>query len=159
MVDLTFSASVRVDCPPETLFDMVADVTRMGEWSPSVAACWWDEGDGPWAGSWFTGRNQTADRVWETRSQVETAHRSREFAFVVGGSLVRWGYTFTPDEQATVCTESWAFLPAGIDRFRERYGPDADAQIADRTEAAHLSIPLTLGAIRAAAEATRPSDG
>ncbi|HEV2258918.1 MAG TPA: hypothetical protein VGS06_37860 [Streptosporangiaceae bacterium] len=32
----------------------------------------------------------------ETRSVVVAADRGREFAFVVGGSWVRWGYTFTP---------------------------------------------------------------
>ena len=43
---------------PEDVYAMVADVTRMGEWSPVCKACWWDEGDGPRVGAWFTGRNE-----------------------------------------------------------------------------------------------------
>jgi hypothetical protein len=31
---------------PESLYDMVCDVTRMGEWSPVCLACWWDDGQG-----------------------------------------------------------------------------------------------------------------
>jgi predicted mannosyl-3-phosphoglycerate phosphatase (HAD superfamily) len=37
-------------------------------------------------------------------------------------------------------------------RFEERYGAKAQAQIADRTEAAHTGIPATLAALKKAAE-------
>ncbi len=63
MRDLRYAESVCVARSPESLYDMVSDVTRMGEWSPICRACWWDDGDGPWPGGWFTGRNQTPDRV------------------------------------------------------------------------------------------------
>ena len=148
------SASIVIACPPETLYDMVSDVTRTGEWSPICRACWWDEGAGPTPGSWFSGRNETPTRVWETRSQVAVADPGREFAFLVGGSLVRWGFTMVPVEGGTELTESWEFLPAGQEMFRERYGDGAEAQVLERTRAAHAGIPVTLAAIKAAAEAT-----
>lgn len=151
--DLRYSQSIVVACSPEALYDMVSDVTRMGEWSPTCRACWWDEGDGPEVGARFTGRNQTPERTWQTRSQVVAADRGKEFAFVVNDSWVRWGYTFTPAPGGTLLTESWEFLPAGIAGFKERYGEQAEAQIADRTRAAHAGIPVTLAAIKQAAEA------
>ncbi len=149
---LHYSASIVVDASPETLYDMVSDVTRMGEWSPVCRACWWDEGAGPRVGSWFTGRNETPQRTWETRSEVVAADPGRQFSFVVGGSWIRWSYTFAPAGGGTTVTESWDFLPAGIARFRERFGAEADAQIADRSAAARAGIPATLAAINAAAE-------
>jgi polyketide cyclase/dehydrase/lipid transport protein len=152
MGNLQYSESVVVDTSPESLYDMVSDVTRMGEWSPICRACWWDAGDGPRAGAWFTGRNELPERTWETRSQVVAAERGREFAFLVGGAWVRWGYTFSPVGAGTRITESWEFLPAGIARFHDRYGDDAEAQIVARTQAAHEGIPLTLAAIKKAAE-------
>jgi hypothetical protein len=154
MPELRYSESIVIADPPEKLYDMVSDVPRMGEWSPVCKACWWDDGAGPTVGSWFTGHNETTERTWETRSQVVTADRGREFAYVVGGAWVRWGYTFTPVEGGTRLTESWEFLPAGIARFAERYGDDAPAQIADRTAAAHAGIPATLAALKRAAEST-----
>ncbi|MDP9435880.1 MAG: SRPBCC family protein [Actinomycetota bacterium] len=153
MPDLRHAETVFVAREAEDLYDMVADVTRTGEWSPVCRACWWDEGAGPTPGSWFTGRNETPERVWETRSQVVAADRGREFAFVVGEHWVRWGYSFEPVDGGTLLTESWEFLPAGLARFEERFGDDAAAQIADRTRAAHEGIPATLAAIKAAAEA------
>jgi hypothetical protein len=153
MSSLQYSESIVVACAPDALYDMVCDVTRMGEWSPVCRACWWDDGDGPRPGAWFTGRNETASRTWETRSQVVAAERGRQFAFVVGGAWVRWAYTFAPRPEGTLLTESWEFLDAGIARFRDRYGDDAEAQIAERTEAARTGIPVTLAAIKKAAEA------
>jgi hypothetical protein len=153
METLRYSESIVISRTSEDLYDMLADVTRMGEWSPVCKACWWDEGDTLRDGAWFTGRNETPERTWETRSQVVVADRGREFAFVVGGTWTRWGYTFTPGDQGTVVTESWEFLPGGVARFEERFGEDAAAQIADRFRSAREGIPETLATLKRVAEA------
>jgi len=152
MTDLQYSDSIVIARPAQVLYDMVADIARMGEWSPVCKACWWDEGDAPRVGAWFTGRNETAERTWETRSEVVTAERGREFAFTVGGTWIRWGYTFVSSNEGTEVTESWEFLPEGISRFEERYGDEAPAQIADRRMAALQGIPMTLAALKRIAE-------
>lgn len=153
---LSYSESIVVACSPERLYDLISNVSRTGEWSPICTACWWDEdedeGDGARLGSWFTGRNEVPGRTWETRSQVVVAQRGREFAFVVGGSLVRWGYSLTPIDGGTQLTESWEFRPEGIAMFEEKYGATAQAEIANRTKAAHDGIPVTLKAIKRLAE-------
>jgi hypothetical protein len=153
MQSLTHADSVVVRCSPETLYDLVSDVTRTGEWSPICTGCWWDEGATGQVGDWFTGRNETPQRTWETRSQVVAADRGREFAWLVGGRLVRWGFLLEPVGEGTRLTETWEFLPAGQELFAERYGDQAPAQIEERTRAAHDGIPATLAAIRRIAEA------
>jgi len=152
MANPSFRSSIVVARAPEVLYDMVSDITRMGEWSPICTAGRWDEGGGPRVGAWFTGHNKTPERTWDTRSEVVVAEPEREFAFVVGGTRVRWGYTFEPVEGGTEVTESWEFLPDGLALFDERFGDDAPAQVADRTRAAEVGIPATLAAIKAAAE-------
>lgn len=147
------SESIHVDVAPDELYALVSDVTRMGEWSPICKACWWDEGDGPRVGAWFTGRNETPERTWETRSQVVAADPGRRFAWEVNDGWVHWEYSFEPDGDGTRLTESWEFLPKGIAGFHERYGADAEAQIEQRSEAARTGIPATLAAIKKAAEA------
>src|SRR5688500_18974198 len=96
MALLEHSDSIVIARPPADLYDMVSDVTRMGEWSPVCKACWWDEGDTARVGAKFTGRNEVPDRTWETRSEVVAADPGREFAFVVESTGTRWGYTFSP---------------------------------------------------------------
>ena len=59
----------------------------------------------------------------------------------------------TPVDAGTQVTVSWEFLPNGITRFHDGYGDDAEAQIADRTAAARSGIPVTLAALKRAAEA------
>ena len=148
----TLSDTIFITRSPEELYDMVSDVTRMGEWSPIVETCWWEDGEGPREGAWFGGRNVTPERTWETRSLVEVARRGEEFAFVVGGSWTRWSYRFDAVEGGTEVTETWEFLPGGVERFAERFGEDAENQLAQRREAARVGIPATLAAIKAAAE-------
>lgn len=154
MTTLQHSESITIACPADVLYDMVSDVTRMGEWSPVCRECWWDEGETPRAGAWFTGRNELPDRTWETRSEVVAAEPGREFTFIVGGTFARWGYRFEPVEGGTSVTESWEFLPDGIAMFEERFGADAQVQIQQRVEAARTGIPATLAAIKTTAEAT-----
>ncbi len=146
--ELVHSQSVVVRASPRTVYDLVSDVTRTGQWSPICTACWWDPGAGAQVGSWFTGRNDVAGRSWETRSQVVAADRGREFAFVVGGAYVRWGFTMEPVPEGTRLTESWRFLPDGVAMFHGRWGDDAPARIAERTAQAHEGIPATLAAVK-----------
>ena len=127
----------------------------MGEWSPVCKSCWWDDGEGPRVGAWFTGHNESPEREpWETRSQVVAASPGAEFAFTVGGTWTRWGYTFTQVSGGTQVTESWEVLPDGIKRFDERFGTEAETQLARRFEAARSGIPETLRALKRVAEAS-----
>jgi hypothetical protein len=152
MSDLTHSESVVIDASPEAVYDLVSDVTRTGEWSPICKECWWDEGATGTVGDVFTGRNVLPERTWETRCTVIAADRGREFGWIVGDSYVRWVYRMEPDGAGTRLTEAWEFLPNGIKLFHDRFGDDAEAQIANRTELAHRSIPATLAAMKRIAE-------
>ena len=121
MSDLSYAESVVVACPPDTLYDLVSDVTRMGEWSPICRSCWWDEGGGPRAGAWFTRPNEVPGRTWETRSQVVTAERGREFTFEVNNGIGCAGATPSPPvDGGTELTETW--------NFRSRRGSPASAR-------------------------------
>ena len=154
METLRLSDSIVVAGSPEELYDMVADVTRMGEWSPVCKACWWDDGGGPRVGATFTGRNELPERTWEMTSEVVVADPGREFAWVVQVTGTRWGYTFTPVDGATEITESWEFPPRAFEVLSERFGDDAPAQIANRQELARTGMAATLAAIKKAAEAS-----
>ncbi len=149
MANLNYAQSVFIARSPEDLYDMISDITRMGEWSPVCQACWWEEGAGREVGAWFTGRNELPGRVWETKSQVAVADRGCEFAVIVGGDRVRWGYEFvlvpggTGDGIVGVSAR-WSEF------FEQMFGEDAPAQIVERTESARTGIPATLAAIKAA---------
>ena len=151
--------SITVEASPERLYDMVSDITRTGEWSPICTSCWWDdEAEAGQVGAWFTGYNELPHRTWQTRSEVVVAERGREFAWVVGGSFVRWGFNLAPAGSGTTLTESWEFLPAGIVMFQEKFGDDAQVQITERTQQALEGIPKTLAAIKRIVESTTDAE-
>ena len=150
----THADSIVVRTTPDKLYALVSDVTRTGEWSPICQECWWDDGAGPRVGAWFTGRNVTPDRTWETRSQVVAADPGREFAWMVGQGYARWGFLLEQGDESgtTKLTETWEFTRAGLEVFIERYGDDAPHQVENRTDAARTGIPATLAAIKRIAE-------
>lgn len=150
---LEFSDSIHIALNPDATYALVSDVPRMGEWSPVCKECWWDDpAAGAVRGAWFTGRNVLPERTWETRSQVVTADPGREFAWEVNNGWVRWGFTIDGAEDGSTLTQHWHFLPKGIEGFYGRFGDEADAQIAARSELALRGIPATLAAIKATAE-------
>jgi len=147
--DLRTERRIEVRCPPGALYDLVTDVTNMGQWSPVCRACWWDEGAGPAVGSWFTGRNERDGRVWEARCEVVTAEPGSEFAWMVGGTetgTVWWSYRFAPTEGGTEVTECWRVV-----RLHPLMGetPEALAEMKARTEA---GMDETLAQLRRTAE-------
>ncbi len=106
MADLKMSESIHVAVSPDELYRLVSDVTRMGEWSPVCTGGRWDEDAAPQVGAWFTGRNETPERTWETRCHVVAADPGRKFAWEVNNGWVYWGYTFEPEGDGSRLTES-----------------------------------------------------
>lgn len=148
MSPLSHAESIMIEASPEDVYAVVSDVTRTGEWSPVCQECWWDQGDGPRVGAFFTGRNVTADRTWETRCEVTVADPGRAFGWSVADGRVLWTYTMAVIDGRTELTESWQFTAAGLAFFAERYGDEAPREIALRQEAARSGIPATLAAMK-----------
>jgi uncharacterized protein YndB with AHSA1/START domain len=108
------SYDVVIEAPAERLYDMVADMPRMGEWSPECQQVEWLEGaTGPTEGARFVGHNKTGPRgliKWSRRGTVLTADPGREFAFATeegGQEGVVWRYRFEPAGDGTRVTESY----------------------------------------------------
>jgi hypothetical protein len=102
------SASIAIDARPEAIYDLVADVTRMGEWSPECVSCEWLDAPGA-EGSRFRGRNRNGPARWTTTAKVLHAERGVEFTFATlhrDEISTRWTYRFEGDETTTV-TESF----------------------------------------------------
>jgi Polyketide cyclase / dehydrase and lipid transport len=110
----TDSQDTVIQAPAERVYDLVADLTRMGEWSDECARVEWIGGaTGPAEGARFVGHNQTGPRglmKWSRRGRVLVADRGREFAFATeegGKEGVVWRYRFEPVDGATRVTESY----------------------------------------------------
>ena len=116
--------SISIGRPPEHVYAIVSDVTRIGELSPVCRSGKWDDpADAGKEGAWFTGHNAIGDITWDTHCKVVAAEPGREFAFINCGQegdmeLVRWGFSLEPEGDGTKVTETWQVLPAYPDMVR-----------------------------------------
>ena len=108
----TDTVTVRVAASPEYVYALVADVARMGEWSPECYRCTWIGGaTGPAVGARFKARNKRGLLRWSNSPTVVVADQGREFAFSrsgLGAGEYIWRYRLTPnDDGSTDIAESY----------------------------------------------------
>jgi uncharacterized protein YndB with AHSA1/START domain len=139
---------------PESLYDLVSDVTSMGSWSPETTTCRWIHGaTGAAPGARFQGVNRHGWRRWRTTCTVVAADRGRRFAFDVGiGGLpvAGWAYDFLPDSSGCRVVETWTDHRHG---WMIRLSPIAMG-VADRASHNRDGMTTTLARLRSAAERT-----
>ena len=142
------SATVHVDASPEEVYDLVADVTRMPEWSPETYRAHWLGGATAAApGVRFRGWNKAGPLRWFTDPVIDVADRGRELAFTTTlfgrGRFTTWRYRMTSAEGGgTLLEESWEEQVGLMDRLL----PDA------RKRGLQRGMEQTLGRIKAVAE-------
>jgi hypothetical protein len=108
--------SIDVAAPPDLVYDLIADVTRMGQWSPECYRCEWLDGATAAApGTRFRGYNRLGRYRWERTAIIDTADRGSEFTFTTtddrtGRLETQWQYTMQPTPSGTLLTESFEFL-------------------------------------------------
>jgi uncharacterized protein YndB with AHSA1/START domain len=141
-----------IAAPPEAVYDAIADVTRMGEWSTECHTCEWHEGvDAPVVGATFDGHNRNGDHEWTTQGKVVTAEPGREFAFecsMMDFHYATWGYRIEPADGGCLVTE-WS------DDFRPESTLEFSKQISgvdDRAERNRATMSSTLERLAAALE-------
>jgi len=110
------AVSREIQAGADTLYEMLSDVTRIGEWSPECrAAQWLDGAVTAGVGVRFRGRNRSGLANWSRTCEIVEATPGRVFAFrTVPGRLTPdstlWRYTLSPNAEGTLVTESYEIL-------------------------------------------------
>ncbi len=151
-MDKSVSVNREINASAETLWSMVSDVTRMGEWSPETTGCTWaGDSNEPVLNARFKGTNARGKRTWSTSCTVIECEPSKSFAFhvsVFGISVADWSYRFEPTETGSSVTETFTdrrgWLPLKLG------GPISG--VADRGEHNRAGMAATLDALATVAE-------
>jgi len=106
---------LHISAPPKKVYQLISDVTRMGEWSPECYKCeWLDGATAPVVGARFRGYNRRGWLKWTTTPRITEADPGLVFAFEVdqwgGRNRTIWRYEFEPEEGGTRLTESFHVL-------------------------------------------------
>ena len=149
--------SIDIEAPPERVYGLVSDITRMGEWSPECRQCTWKGGTtAPAVGARFRARNKgRRGPSWFNTPKVTVAEPGKEFAFNRSGPGIgsyTWRYVLTPTATGTRLTESYDVerpLAAVMSKLTEVWvgSRDRDADLRD-------GMQTTLERVKAAAEST-----
>jgi uncharacterized protein YndB with AHSA1/START domain len=110
------AVSLHIDAPPEKVWALVSDITRMGEYSPEVVeAEWLDGATGPAVGARYKGhvkRNENWPVLYWTTCEITECVPGKvfEFAVMMGDRKVNvWRYDFATGAggNGTEVTESF----------------------------------------------------
>ena len=147
----TLQVTREIAAAPDALWAMVADVTRMGEWSPETDRCRWLRGaKGPAVGARFKGVNRNGKRRWSTINTVKDCAPGEVFAFETTAgplSISRWEYRFVPSSTGTTVIETWTDQRGRIAR---RLGKPVSG-VEDRTSHNRAGMEATLERLAAVA--------
>jgi carbon monoxide dehydrogenase subunit G len=152
------SESIDIAAPPEFVWRLISDITRMGEWSPETSTATWTGGSsGPIVGAAFVGHNRRGRLRWKGRCEVTVADEPREFAFVRKGpdGGTTWRYRLEADNGHTTVTESFSqakLPPLPVQLFgRLIFGSDRHQQLLN-------SVGTTLAGSRPRPKAKPPPE-
>ena len=161
MADTQVDVTRRIAAPASTIWRLVSDVTRMGEWSPETTAATWSKGaSGPTLGARFSGKNRNGRKTWSTVCTVDQCEPDRTFGFAVAAGplkVAHWSYRIEPEIEggqgraagpACTVTETWIDQRGWLVR---RLGKPLSG-VADRASHNRAGMERTLERLAAAAE-------
>jgi uncharacterized protein YndB with AHSA1/START domain len=100
--------SVTIGAAPERVWEMVSDITRMGEWSPGNTGGKWILGaKGPAVGAKFLGFNKRGFKRWFTTCKVTECEKPNSFAFQVIENRMKWGFRLQPTGDGGTVLTQW----------------------------------------------------
>ena len=133
---------VVVDASVPQVWEVISDVTRVGEWSHEChSARWLGAADGPSLGARFRGRNRAGWARWGRTCEIVTVDPPREIGWRTVPTLLfpdstQWRIELEPEGEArTMIRQSFTVVRAPwlLDRLYARLIPahrDRDARLA-----------------------------
>ena len=146
--------SIDIAAPRSRVWDLIADFSNMGTWSPELRRIRWLGGaKEPAVGARFVGVNRRGPVPWATFSKVTKCDDGKQLEWEVSTSSTRWGYRFEDNAQGgtkvTEYREPFKKTPAVI-KFVQRSGLIGR----NREELMVEGMHTTLERVKAVAEAS-----
>ncbi len=148
------SESIHISAPPEVVYDLIADVSSVGRFSPEATGVALGAGERLRVGDTFWGTNRRGPWIWATRCRVTRSDRGHAFAFDVDLGpfpISSWAYEIEATEGGCRVIETWVERREGRrGQFIRRAGSVMIP--GPRDEHNRRNIRQTLEALKAAAE-------
>ncbi|MBJ7358532.1 SRPBCC family protein [Nocardioides sp.] len=101
VADRELRAEATIAAPPERVWSLITDVSRMPDWSPELLRMIPLKRGGMRRGQWYVGINRRKAVVWPTRNVVAVLEPGRVVAWDTTSSGARWIWEITAAGEGT----------------------------------------------------------
>ncbi len=147
------SVTTSINAPAAAVWSLVADLPRMGEFSPENDGATWLKGaTSATVGARFKGVNSNGKKSWATAGEIIEAVPDKALAFRItahGLKVAVWRYDITETSGGCEVTETWIDERNGLVKALGK----PVSGVADRSAHNRAGMEATLVALKAAAEA------
>lgn len=153
--DRELRAEAEVAAPPEAVWALLTDLSRMPEWSPELVRMVPLKRGGLRVGQWYLGINRRRAVVWPTRNVVALLEPGRVLAWDTTSSGARWIWELEPADPAGTATRvvHRRPVPRRLTRSARLFAPVALGGTAGHADELEAGMAQTVARLRAAAEA------
>jgi uncharacterized protein YndB with AHSA1/START domain len=157
ITDPTAESTIVVEASAALVWEIVADVTRIPEWSPVCHRVeWLDEPGTAVVGARFRGHNKLNGARWARDCTITEAEPGKVLAFSTlfkGQESTRWRYRFEQDGSTTTVSEAYqiVLIPPWLRLLRRLPGVVAKSE-----RDTQWNVSTSLERLKALAEATPP---
>ncbi|HWJ82225.1 MAG TPA: SRPBCC family protein [Nocardioides sp.] len=150
-------AEAVVAAPPEQVWALLTDFSRMPEWSPELLRMVPLKRGGLRAGQWYLGINRRKAVVWPTRSVVAAVEAPRRLVWDTRSSGAQWIWELEPADGGTRVVHRRP-VPQRLALGSRLFAPLALGGSVEHADELEQGMARTVAGLKAAAEAgvTRP---
>ena len=150
--DRELRAEATIAAPPDKVWALVTDTTRMPDWSPELVKMLPLKGGGMRKGQWYLGINRRKGVVWPTRSVVAVLERGRAVAWDTKSSGARWIWELSPAGEGTQVVHRRP-VPDRLTLVSRLFAPVFLGGSEDHADELEVGMARTVAALKAVAEA------
>ncbi len=152
--DRELRAEATVAAPPERVWALLTDFSRMPEWSPELVRMVPLKAGGLRVGQWYLGVNRRKAAVWPTRSVVSALDPGRTVAWDTTSSGARWIWELEPTAEGTATRVVHRRpVPRRITVLSKVFAPLALGGSEGHADELEQGMARTVARLKAAAEA------
>ncbi len=150
--DRELRAEATVAAPPDKVWALLTDLSRMAQWSPELVRMVPLKPGGLRVGQWYLGVNRRKAVVWPTRSVLAVLEPGRSLAWDTRSSGARWIWEISPDPAGTRVVHRRP-VPHGVTLLSKVFAPLALGGSEEHADELEAGMQQTVDRLRAAAEA------
>ena len=146
-------AETTVAAPPERVWALLTDFSRMPEWSPELVRMVPLKPGGLRVGQWYLGINRRKAVVWPTRSVVAAVETGRRLVWDTRSSGAQWIWELEPEGTATRVVHRRP-VPKGATLSSRLFAPAFLGGNEGHADELEQGMARTIAGLKAAAEAS-----